>query len=758
MLAWGLAQLTGSLLLLWQPVLPHPGIFVLSLPIALAAFADRRSRWLAAFWLGAALAAWQADRNLDDRLDPSLDGEVVELRGEIVGLVERDERRQRFRFRIESGEFNGEPVELPREVRLSLYRNSWDDANPALPIASGERWQWRVKLRRARGFANPGGFDYERWLFAEGIGATGYVRDPGAAKRLSGGESGWRARIAARVEALASGPAAGVVRGLATGDQAGISDPQWEVLRKTGTAHLVSISGLHIALVTALGLGLATFIRRRLFPRSALFWPPFAGASMALVYSALAGFELPVVRALAAAIILLSALAWRRQLAPSHAFGVVLAAVLVIDPLAPLDAGFWLSFVAVAAILFLLAGRRPAGSRPRRALHVQMGLFALLAPLILLTFGRLPMVSPLANLVAIPIFDLLAVPCILLALLLLPWPALAGQLLAVPGWLLTHLLEFLAMLAKLDPGVSTATLPPVVLVLAAAALLLLCAPRAWPGRILALGLLAPAVAANLFPPSRPLTVHFLDVGQGLAVVVETAAHTLVYDTGPSFGTTDAASMVVVPFLEARGREPDRLMISHDHNDHAGGLASLAERYPEAQRLGRVEDATVIDCAEHAWQWDGVSFRVLHPPPRVGAEGNDDSCVLRIESGDFSMLLTGDIEAAAESRVVANDNIAADVVLVPHHGSRTSSTRAFVNATGAEFAVVAAGHGNRWDFPKPDVVQRWEAAGAVVLSTGEQGNISVIVEDGKMRVESFRDRRQLWRDAAARPGSLSLPVR
>lgn len=755
MLAWGLAQLTGSLALLWQPVLPHPGILLLAVPIVLAAAANRRTRWLAALWLGAALSAWQADRHLDDRLDPALDGEVLELSGQVIGLVERDERRQRFRFRVESGRYRGDHVDLPNEIRLNLYL---DDSPFA--VASGERWHWRAKLRRPRGFANPGGFDYERWLFKEGIGAAGYVRNPASAKRLSAGDGGWRADVAARVAALARGPAAGVVRGLATGDQAGISNAQWEIFRRTGTAHLVSISGLHIALVTALGLGFATFLRRRFLPRSPLYWPPVLGGLFALAYSALAGFELPVLRALLAAIVLLAALAWRRTLAPGHAFGLVLTVVLCLDPLAPLDAGFWLSFVAVAAILFLLGGRRPAGSRLRRALHVQLGLFLLLAPLILLCFGRLPLVSPLANFAAIPVFDLLAVPCILLALLMLPWPVIAGAVLAVPGWLLARLLDFLAVLATLDPGIAGVALPPIVPLLAVAGLLLLCAPRAFPGRRLAPGLLVPAFALNLVPEPRPLTMHFLDVGQGLSVVVETAEHTLVYDTGPAFATTDVASMAVIPFLESRGREPDLVMVSHDHNDHAGGLESLAERYPRARLLGRVSNDGVGDCAERAWQWDGVSFRVLHPPPRTGAGGNDDSCVLRVTSGDFSLLLTGDIEAAAEARVVADDpgRLGADVVLVPHHGSRTSSTPAFIDAVGATLAIAGAGHGNRWGFPKADIVSRWEAAGARVLTTGEQGCISIVIDGSVMRLSNFRDKRRLWRDAAGRPGSLLLPVR
>lgn len=753
MLAWGLAQLTGSLALLWQSDLPHPGIFFLSLPVALAALATHRWRWIAAFWIGAGLAALHAQAQLDDRLAASLDGEVVTLTGRIEGLVERDGRRQRFLFDVEQGRDGaGLAIDLPRRVRLSLYEYR--------DVASGERWTWRVKLRRPRGFANPGGFDYERWLFSHRIGATGYVYRPdGDAKRLDGDGPGWRARIANRVAELARGPAAGLVRGLATGDEAGISAAQWELLRQTGTAHLVSISGLHIALVTALGLGLASFVRRHVLPASPLWWPPLAGAVAALGYGALAAFDLPVTRAVAAAVVLLSAVAWRRQLAPGHAFGLVLAVMLAIDPLAPLDIGFWLSFVAVAAILFLVAGRRPSGSRLRRGLHVQWGLFVLLAPLILLCFGRLPLVSPLANLVAIPVFDLLSVPCVLLALLFLPWPAIAGTILAVPAWLLEQLLVFLELLAALDPEVSTRDLPVIVQLLAVLGVLLACAPRAWRGRRLVPWLVAPAVLVNLSPAGRdmPLALHFLDVGQGLAVVIETPSHAMVYDTGPSFGESDAARMVVIPFLESRGRAPDLLMISHDHDDHAGGRASLAARYPGMQQLGRVADAGVEDCAERAWRWDGVSFQVLHPPPRSGTGGNDDSCVLRIAHGGFSVLLTGDIEALAEARL-KDERVSADLVLVPHHGSRTSSTPAFVEAVNARLAIAAAGHGNRWDFPKPDVVQRWQSAGARVLSTGGQGTISVRYDGAVFCVGSFRERRRLWREPAAVQGSWCLPAR
>jgi len=746
MLAWAIAQLAGALLLVMQPTLPEPGLFILAIPLVLAAFASSRWRWLAAVWLGAALASMFATARLADRLAPDLEGEVVEITGTVAGPVEQENGRHRFRFRIESGTFNHHPVSLPAEVRLNLY--------DPLPLNAGERWQLRAKLRRPRGFGTPGGFDYERWLFTQGIGATGYVRDVSQARRLTEAQGQWRADIAARVAELASGSAAGLVRGLATGDRSGISDPHWELLRLTGTAHLMAISGLHIGLVAGLGLGLAGYFRRRFAPNRNLAWPPLIGGVLALAYGALAGFGLPVRRALVAATVLLAGLAWRRNVAPGHAFGFALAAVLCLDPLAPLDTGFWMSFGAVAAILFVLSGRRPAGSTLSRVLRVQFGLFLLLAPLTAAGFGKVPLVSPVANLVAIPLFGFVVVPLVLLALLFLWWTSVATLLLGWAGTALEMLVVFLEWLAGLASPLAPPQPEPWTWLPAVLALLLLAAPRAWPGRFLAPWLLLPAGLAFASPwlPAGgnvpPLALHFLDVGQGLAVIVETPAHTLVYDTGPQFGTSDAARMVVIPFLEARGRQPDRVMISHGDGDHAGGLGSFMRRYPGAAFAGRSrKPGELEDCAGATWQWEDVEFRVLETPP---GNGNDASCVLRIEHEGFVALLTGDVERRAEAYLVANDGDAlrADLALAPHHGSRTSSTQRFVEQVQPSLVIAAAGYGNQWDFPKADVVARWQAAGATVLDTGTQGAISVRISEDEFCTSSFREQRRLWREPAA----------
>lgn len=752
MLAWGAAQLLGGVLLLMLPRLPEPGVFLLAIPIVLASLAHARWRWLAAVWLGAALAYAAADARLADRLPATLDGEVFEVTGTVTGLVEQEFGRQRFHFRIDSGRHHAQPVTLPAEVRLNVY--------DPLPIRTGERWQLRVKLRSPRGFGNPGGFDYERWLFAQGIGATGYVRDVASARRLAVAGGEWRAEVADRVAALASGPAAGLVRGLATADRSGITNAQWTLLRVTGTAHLMAISGLHIGLVAGLGLGLASLLRRRFMPRLGLALPALVSGGLALAYGMLAGFGLPVQRALLGTAVLLLALAWRRAVAPGHAYGIALTAVLCLDPLAPLDTGFWMSFGAVAAILYVLSARRPRGSKPAAILRVQFGLFLLLAPLTAANFGLLPLVSPLANLVAIPLFGLVVVPLVLSALLLLWWPPAAATLLGWAGSMLERLLQGFEWLASLAPPLAPAQPEPVGWLFAIAGLLLLTAPRALPGRHVATWLLLPAVlvfAAPWLPtgrPGPPLALHFLDVGQGLAVVVETPSRTLVYDTGPRFGASSAAEFVVIPFLVSRGRRPDIVLVSHGDSDHAGGLTSLRQRYPQARVVGRTRQVgEVEDCAALQWHWEQVQFRVLDSGAVHGSHDNDASCVLQIRRGAFTALLTGDIEAPAESRLVRieRERLRADVALAPHHGSRSSSTQQFVDAVRPALAIAAAGYGNQWDFPKPDVVARWRRAGAEVLDTGGQGAISVQVSEHYYCVGSYREAQRPWRQPATKQG-------
>lgn len=740
MLVFGLAQLAGALLVLLHPVLPHPAVFLVSLPAAIAALPSRRLRWFTALWLGAALAAWQASIQLADRLSPELEGAIIEITGTVEGLVETDARRQRFLFRVHDGWLDGQPVRLPSLVRLSLYEADFK-------VTSGERWQWRVKLRRPRGLANPGGFDYERWLFVRGIGATGYVRAPQAAVKLDEPRFALRGKLATRIAAVVEGRSASMIRALATGDRGGMNAADWEVLRLTGTAHLMAISGLHLAMVTGLAYGVLAAWRRRFMPRSPSWWPALVTALLGCGYAALAGFALPVRRALLAVLVVLFALAARRMVSGGHVFGVALTAMLWLEPLSVLDASFWLSYGAVAAILYLALARRPHGSPLARAVRVQLGLFLLTAPLIAAFFAQVPLISPLANAVAIPVFGMVLVPGVLLITVVLPFSETLAVLLLRPvQWVFDALLECLERLAAINPEFVLAGLPWSAAACGVLAVVLACAPRALPGRWLALPLLLPVFAFNRASEiDARFAVHVLDVGQGLAVVVETANHTLVYDTGPAFGENSAAEMVIVPFLRARGRRADRIMISHRDNDHAGGLATLARHYPDAIVHGRVSDG-IADCKGQAWEWDAVSFEVIHASGQ--GRGNDNSCVLHVSAGGRSALLTGDIEAHSENELVrlVPERLNVDVAIIPHHGSLTSSTPRFVRAAGATLAVAGAGYGNRWSFPREEVVKRWQAVGAKVLVSGEQGAISIEMGE-EISVRTFREQRRIWREVA-----------
>lgn len=421
---------------------------------------------------------------------------------------------------------------------------------------------------------------------------------------------------------------------------------------------------------------------------------------------------------------------WARPVEPGRALAVAVAAVLIMDPLSPLDPGFWLSFLAVAAILWVGTGR--AGVRPG-LLRIQLAISLAMVPAGAWLAREVPLAGPLANLIAVPAFGLLVLPGLFLGTgLCLVWPAGGGTLLRQVDGLLARGLDALTVLAEALPPVPVAE-PGVPAMLAAlGAALLAAAPRAWPGRPLWPLLLLPVFWPG--PDQRAhgaLSATFLDVGQGMAVVVETREHTLIYDLGPSFGSgSDTGALVVAPHLAARGRSPDWIVVSHGDDDHGGGLDSLRRRHPGAVLITGDEDPPPgsVRCRRGMdWRADGVRFEILHPAADTDLTGNDGSCVLRVRGAGGTLLLTGDIERRAERDLLAElapEALRADVVSVPHHGSATSSDRRFVEATGAAIAVVSAGRGNRWGFPSPEVVRRWRDAGAATPVTGTDGAVTV----------------------------------
>jgi competence protein ComEC len=741
MLRWGLAQLFGACCLLFADELPDRDLFTAVIPFLPILLFVPRWRMLAAFLLGALLAMLLAEERLEERWPVSRNGEILGFAACITGIVERDERRQRFEV-TPTAEYPG----LPSRLQLSLYSHE-----PRL--SPGQCWQWHAKLRTPRGMLNPGGFDIERWWFQRGIGATGYIRDREPMTQLPSQPqylATWRQSVIESIARRSNDAAtAGLITALGVGERGGMSTTQWNLLRDTGTAHLLAISGLHIGLVAGLLWWVFGVFRR---PDR---WRWLPGVVAAVVYAALAGFSLPVQRALLMLLVVVAHHLSRRHLHWSQGFGLALTGVLLLDPLAPLDSGFWLSFLAIAAILRLAVGRRDADGihRWRRGVRIQVGLSLLLSPVLAWQFGLVPLASIAANLVAIPLFGLIVVPAVLIGLLLLPLPVSATWF-ALLGELLRGLLSLLELMQQgLPPW--TPYIESLPLLLLASGLVFIVQPlppslRAW--------LAGFCIPALLLLPARPeLRVAVLDVGQGQAIVVETARHTLIYDTGPVYGSSDAAGWVIIPYLRSRGRSPDRIIASHGDQDHAGGVTSLRAAWPGAMFSGRLREGGAGEtCASNQqWQWDGWQFSILHPPVTDRGTGNSSSCVLRISQGEHAVLLTGDIDAAAERQLLRNgENLHADIVTVPHHGSRTSSTLAFVQAVSARHAVVSAGFDNQWRFPREDVVARWRATGAGIAVTGEQGAVIIDFQSGDSDDGEWR--RLEYRAAA--PAVWRVPVR
>ena len=738
---------------------------------------------------GLGYASWRAQVRLADELPVAWEGVDVAIVGVVDDLPQTGDRGTRFAFAVERSETPGAVV--PSRLSLGWYApaNADDDA-PAPAVHAGERWRLVVRLKRPHGTVNPAGFDLEAWLLEHNLRATGSVVASAPSERIDPFAGRFddyvqRAREAVRARiqaALPGAPYAGVLVALAIGDQRAIPEVQWLVFNRTGVSHLISISGLHVTAFAALaGAGVLALVRRvpaittRLPARKVAV---ALGALLAAGYVLLAGAEVPAVRTLA----MLGVAAVGVWLArPGTALCVwlwSLVVVLLLDPWAAFAPGFWLSFGAVGMLLYAGAGRledvAPKGFGQRlahglgEAARTQWAVTIGLVPGTLALFQQVSLVSAVANAVAIPTVTALVVP-LALAGLVVPWDAL---------WLVAHavlalLMILLEALADLPSAAWASHAPsPAALAVALGGVALLLAARGVPGRWLGWVWLAPMVLVMpARPPPASARIVALDIGQGTAVLVETASHTLVYDTGPRYTeTTDAGGRVLVPVLRALGvRSLDALVVSHQDLDHSGGALSLLAAVPtkmlwsslpvEHAIVGTASTAgTAWRCTRgQAWTWDGVRFEFLHPPLEHYTEAdmktNDRSCVLRVTAGATHVLFTGDIEARSEA-VLLRDGlpVAADVVFVPHHGSRTSSTLAFVAAVAPTVAVVTAGYRNRFKHPRADIVSRYIRTGAVVRRTDVDGAITLDIDPHGTRVQAERERRErYWYDRPAPQG-------
>src|SRR5882762_7161751 len=674
--------------------------------------------------LGFAWAAAFAHLRLSDRLDPALEGRDVVVTGVVAGLPQASERGVRFDFDVESPESG-----VPRRIVLSSYGGfAPDDSQGVLPLRAGERWRFAVRLRRPHGSANPHGFDYEAWLLERGIRATGYVRMPPrrwaderaqiVPERLAARVPRYwleRLREAARGkirDALPERPYAGILIALAIGDQNAIDAEEWQLFARTGVSHLMSISGLHVIMVAGLIAMFVSWGWRR-SESLALALPAqkaaaLAGFLAAFAYCLISGYAVPAQRTLYMVGVVALALWLGRATSASRVLAAALFLVLVLDPWAVLSPGFWLSFAAVAVIFYVGCARTARAHWLAQWGRVQWAVTVGLAPLLLVLFQQVSLVSPVANALAIPLVSFVITPL-----------ALAGAVLpfdlplALGHAILEVLMVALDWLAALPSAVWHQHAPvPWTVPLALAGIAWLLLPRGFPARALGALLMLPLFAAS------PL--------------------------GPRGGELWITALVV----------------SHDDRDHSGGAASVLEAMPVGLIWSSLSpDHALLEAsawrapcvAGRKWIWDGVSFEFLHPGG-VSADrtvrANNQSCVLRIEGAGGRVLLTGDIERAAERELLLRSPLllSADALLVPHHGSASSSTPEFVKQVAPRHAVFAVGHRNRFGHPREDVLARYREAGSGLLRTDTGGAIQLRFAPGASRVEAERDRaRRYWHD-------------
>lgn len=707
-----------------------PGLWAAALLPAALHFAAARRRaaagWFAAGFLWALV---NSHATIAARLPSSLEGEDLVVTGRITSVPAVDPRRTRFDLAVDSGLPHGKG-----RLRLSWYA---DSRRERPDIVTGETWRLVVRLRAPRGFRNPGGFDYETWLFRHGYSGQGYVRgrDPrirrlAAAGRFDPGRI--RHALSRRLREMPGvGPEGALVEALVAGVRDRIGDDQRETLRRTGTAHLLAISGLHIGLAAGLGFLAGRVAGPWLVPGVApVRLGAVAGMAVAGGYAALAGFSIPTRRALVMAVVLLGALCARRRLTGSTVLSLGLMAVLLLEPSAVLAPGFWLSFCAVAVLLYGMGGRSHVeGSilHWRRWGQPQIVVTAGLAPLVLHWFAEQPLIGPIANAVAIPFVGIAVLPPLLAGSLCLSLPGRladsAGELLVTAGVRgLEVLWGILAILAAHGPRYTLSVEPSLAttaLAMVGAAILL--APPAVPGRWTGALWFAPLLWwTPAVPGPGEVRAAFLDVGHGLAVVVETRDRVLVYDTGAAH-----AADIVDSYLAWRGRTRiDTIVVSHADSDHAGGYPALARRRPAGQVLANEGIPDAAPCvAGRAWKWDGVGFEILHPPSSAHWSGNDGSCVLRVSAAGRTLLLAGDIETRAERWLLRRArDLRADIISAPHHGSRTSSGPAFLDATAVRHAVFSVRHANAWNLPHPAVLERYRAHGATIHRTDAHGAV------------------------------------
>ncbi len=699
-----------------------------------------------------------ASANLYPSLDPLLEGQDLSISGLVRVNVKSSKQFARFEFLLDRESISKLDQRVPEKLMLSWYY-------PGKSLQEGEVCELVVRLKRHWRFANPGSLDKEKQMFLQGIGARGYVRKGKCAYAASAGSkfSGHNLRnqlirnFATEQSRLKNHS---LMQALSFGVREQMSQSRWDVLRITGTTHLLAISGLHLSAISFVVFAgfsrmarLSALLCERIPAQSV---GAIAAVIAVTMYAYLAGFSVPTQRALIMVSVALLAILMRRPVVNYSLLACALLLVLLWNPLTVLSSSFWMSFLAVLFI-FVIVKSRPNTNWIVNLVRIQIFLAIALFPVSLWFFSQGSVIAPLVNIIAIPVISFLILPLLLISQLIFALGiGFSYELFELTDYLLSGLWWFLNWCAQLK--IASITFQPTLagVLIFELGLWLLMQSKGAPGRSLSI-LFLPALFLLRENPvdENQMQLTILDVGQGLAVVVETANHTLIYDAGPRFTSGySTGSAVVLPFLRSRYIENvDILMVSHNDNDHAGGAHALLDSGVVDHLLvsngrQRYAGSSVSYCRSgDEWTWDGVQFRVLHPPPGWRSVKNNRSCVLQILHPSGSILLTGDIERSVEDKLINHfgDKLHSDLMVVPHHGSNSSSSRRFLARVRPQTAVFSVGYRNRYGFPHAKIMQRYQGIGADLADTSQEGAITFTFDSryGMHREVGFRPRTQRY---------------
>jgi competence protein ComEC len=777
MIGFSISFALGTWLLQQQAVLPelHWGTAIIFLFFAY--LLPTTNQWqivlrsllfsLLALSSGFFYAAAIAHQRLSDELPAAWQGRDIIIVGVVAELPRQHERGLGFVFDVE--QILTSDAHVPKRILLSTYNNA---KYPVLMMHAGERWQLTVRLKRPHSTSNPHNFDFEAWALERNLRATGYVHQKGDNRRIdiSVESPGYLVEIFRESvrnnfqQTLRDAPYVGVLNALAIGEQSSIPAAQWQIFTRTGVNHLMSISGLHITMLA----GLVFTIFYWLWCQSShlLLWLParkaaaVAGLFVAISYAFMSGYGVPAQRTVYMLAAVAATLWASRNIAPSQLLSSALMVVLLLDPWAVISPGFWLSFGAVALIFYITANRFLTRNWLVEYGRIQWAMSLGLIPLLLAMFQQVSVVSPIANAFAIPLISFIVVPLTLMgAILQFDWP------LQLAHYAMSNTMLALEWLNNLPTAVWTQHAPPSwSIVIGMLGVFWILLPRGFPSRYLGFILLLPMFLIEpAILPYGNLRLSIFDVGQGLAVAAQTSNHALLYDTGPLFNTeANSGNRILIPALKGMGiTQLDKLILTHNDSDHTGGALSIMQAMPiNVVSSTLPEDSPILlksiireRCSEgQKWEWDGVYFEMLHPTVDIILDekirDNDKGCVLRISTGENSVLLTADIEKSSERRLLEHypDKLNSTIMVVPHHGSKTSSTPEFVNTVAARYAIFTSGYRNQFGHPKPEIIERYRTLGSALLRTDQDGALLVEMDNDSINIERYRaTHARYWHD-------------